>query len=501
MVHIGATAATAAGMWPTGTATGIGAGAAAGIGAGAAAGVGVRPYVELTFDAQGDAAPGAREAVFGIEATDLLVFAHGWNSDRSTAIRLFDRFYAPFADLVGTGVRLGYVGVVWPSIRFSDEPIPDFDARGALDGSGEPGHGAALDPPTRQALGAFWPGRAAELDRIAELLEERPTREADFTEFGALVRELAGVDGVGTGDDLAAAFAPREVPDFLTGDVLRVCREFTEALAEAGATFPGDRQGAADHHDAGAGHGAADHHDAGARHGAADSARPGLSAGGGARTLWNGAKEVLRQATYYQMKARAGVVGEHGLGPLLVELAARRPALRVHLIGHSFGGRVVSFALRGLPAGARNVKSLTVLQGAFSHYAFADSLPHDRGRGGALRGLQGRVDGPLTACHSPYDSSLKVFYPLASRMAGDSAGLLGFDERWGAIGHDGVRGVPGVPRLTLDTALRDGLPVAGCVSVDAGSVVRRGGAPSGAHSDICHEELARLVVVAGRMGR
>ncbi|WP_328297818.1 serine-threonine protein kinase [Streptomyces sp. NBC_00435] len=452
MVHIGATA----------TAAGIAAG----------------PYVELTYDAQGDAAPGAREALFGIEATDLLVFAHGWNSDRSTAVRLFDRFYAPFADLVGTGVRLGYVGVVWPSIRFSDEPIPDFDPHGALGGggvrgvggAGEPGHGPALDPTTRRALGAFWPGRTAELDRLGELLEERPAHEGAFAEFGALVRELAGVDGVGSGDDLAAPFAPREVPAFLTEDVLRVCRAFTDALAEAGVTFPADPSGG----------------------GPAEAAPP---------TLWNGAKEVLRQATYYQMKARAGVVGEHGLGPVLAELAVRRPALRIHLIGHSFGGRVVSFALRATPSGARNLKSLTLLQGAFSHYAFADSLPHDRGRGGALRGLQSRVDGPVTACHSPYDSSLKVFYPLASRIAGDSAGLLGFDERWGAIGHDGVRGVPGAPRLTLDAALRGGLPAAGCVSVDAGSVVRRGGAPSGAHSDICHEELARLVVVAGRMGR
>lgn len=459
------------------------------------AGIGVRPYLELTFDSDGDGAPGAREALFGIEATDLLVFAHGWNSERSTAIRLFDRFYAPFADLVGNGVRLGYVGVVWPSIRFADEPIPDFDARGAgargLLGAGgrtgpggrpgasgvlaEPGHGAALGPATRQALGAFWPGRAAELDRICELLEERPAEEGAFAEFGALVRELAGVDGVGAGDDLAAAFAPREVPAFLTEDVIQVCRSFTEALVEAGATLPGESPGGL--------------------------AGEGFSVGGGMRTLWNGAKEVLRQATYYQMKARAGVVGEHGLGPVLAELAGRRPALRIHLIGHSFGGRVVSFALRALPTGARNVKSLTLLQGAFSHYAFAESLPHDRDRAGALHGLQGRVDGPVTACHSPYDSALKVFYPLASRMAGDSAGLMGFDERWGAIGHDGVQAVPGAPRLTLDAALRGGLPAAGCVSVDAGSVVRSGGAPSGAHSDICHEDLARLVVVAGRMGR
>ncbi|KOV08481.1 serine-threonine protein kinase, partial [Streptomyces sp. XY533] len=202
-----------------------------------------------------------------------------------------------------------------------------------------------------------------------------------------------------------------------------------------------------------------------------------------------------------KMKKRAGVVGERGLGPVLAELAAGRPAMRFHLIGHSFGARVVSFSLRAVPDGARYVRSVTLLQGAFSHYAFADRLPHDKGRGGALRGLHRKVDGPVVACHSPHDSALKVFYPLASRMAGDSAGLLGFDERWGAIGHDGVQAVPGAPRLSLDTALREGVPAAGCVSVDAGSVVRRGGAPSGAHSDICHEELARVVVAAGRMGR
>ncbi|MFD4135037.1 serine-threonine protein kinase [Streptomyces goshikiensis] len=437
------------------------------IGIGIGAGVGVGPYEELTFDAEGDVDGGTREAVARIDATDLVVFAHGWNSDRSTATRLFDRFFAPFPELVGPAVRLGYVGVVWPSIRFSDEPIPDFDAPGAL---AEPGYGTALDPATRRALGAFWPGREAELDRVAELLEERPESEAALIEFGALLRELAGVDVAdavgavagGSGSGLGVG-----VPAMFAEDALAVFRDFAEALAAAGGPA-GD---------------------------------PGLTAGGALRALWGGAKEVLRQATYYEMKKRAGVVGERGLGPVLTELAGRRPGLRIHLIGHSFGGRVVSFALRAVPDGARYVKSLTLLQGAFSHYAFADRLPHDKARGGALRGLQRRVDGPVVACHSPYDTSLKLFYPLASRMARDSAGLFGFDERWGAIGHDGVQAVAGAPRLNLADVLRAGLPGSGCVSVDAGSVVRRGGAPSGAHSDVCHEELARVVVAAGRMGR
>ncbi|MEU5809837.1 serine-threonine protein kinase [Streptomyces sp. NPDC047718] len=445
-------------------------GMAGAAGTAGAAGIGVGPYAELAFDAEGDPDGAALRAVAALEATDLLVFAHGWNSERSTSTRLYDRFFAPFPGLVGPGVRLGYVGVVWPSIRFSDEPIPDFDSPAALT---EPGDGTALDPATREALGAFWPGRGAELDRIAELLRERPGSAEALAEFGTLVRELAGAgDGSGSGSGSGS----REVPAIFAEDVRTVCRALADGFAAAGGPTGEDPA-------------------------AEDPAGPGFALGDVPRGLWRGAKELLRQATYYQMKKRAGVVGERGLGPVLAELAGRRPDLRVHLIGHSFGARLVSFALRAVPDGAGYVKSVTLLQGAFSHYAFTDRLPHDRDRGGALRGLQHRVDGPVVACHSAHDAALGVFYPLASRTAGDSAGLLGFDERWGAVGYDGVQAVPDVPRLTLDQALRDGVPAAGCVSVDTASVVRRGGPPAGAHSDICHPELARVVVSAGRMGR
>jgi hypothetical protein len=37
------------------------------------------------------------------------------------------------------------------------------------------------------------------------------------------------------------------------------------------------------------------------------------------------------------------------------------------------------------------------------------------------------------------------------------------------------------------------------VNVDVAEVVKRGGPPAGAHSDICHRELAQLVVAAGRI--
>ncbi|MFD9073050.1 serine-threonine protein kinase, partial [Streptomyces lasiicapitis] len=229
---------------------------------------------------------------------------------------------------------------------------------------------------------------------------------------------------------------------------------------------------------------------------------PGAAAGqdllgGLRRRLWNGAKELLRQATYYSMKRRAGAIGQLGLGATLGLLARDVPDIRVHLVGHSFGARLVAYGLRGMPAGVRCVKSATLLQGAFSHYAFSARLPHDRSRGGALHGVQRRVDGPLMCCYSRHDDALGKFYPLASKLAGDSSSFLGLWERWGALGFDGIKAVDGARRVKLGETL----PALGCVSVDTAAVVRRGGLPDGAHSDICHEELARAVCAAGRIAR
>jgi len=102
--------------------------------------------------------------------------------------------------------------------------------------------------------------------------------------------------------------------------------------------------------------------------------------------LWSGALEVLRAATYFEMKQRAGAVGAAGLGPLVGRLHATQPDLRVHLLGHSFGARLVSYALSGLPqdGGPSPVKTVFLLQGAFSHFAFAASLPQDPARSGGL---------------------------------------------------------------------------------------------------------------------
>ncbi|MGW1251934.1 serine-threonine protein kinase [Streptomyces sp. NPDC002535] len=408
----------------------------------------VEPYREITFDKEGDGPAGQPAALAALARqglTDLVVFAHGWNSSPAGATRLCSDFFEPFPGLLAPGVEAGYAGVIWPSMMFTGEPVPDY-----------------------RALVTVLPEKEPVLDRLTELLATAPADEAAFTEFGALLRELTDV--AADGDGRAAAAGPREpVPAFLVADPLEVCALFTEAL-EADA-------------------------DAAEGFGPAEGIRVGLG------RYWKGAREVLRQATYYVMKKRAGRVGESGLGPLLGEVARAAPRVRVHLVGHSMGARLVAYALKGLPSGTRPVASVTLLQGAFSHYAFAARLPHDPGRAGALRDLQNRVRGPVVACYSRHDTALGVFYPLASRLAGDSAsltraaGLLGSDDpRWAAIGHDGVQAVPGTAVRPLAAVLRDGVPASGCVSVDTADVVR-------SHSDICRAELARVVVSAARTGR
>ncbi|KUN00907.1 serine-threonine protein kinase [Streptomyces yokosukanensis] len=426
-------------------------------------GMSVTPYWELTFDADGDVDGAERDRLVaqvgehGVR--DLIVFAHGWNNDRSGATALYRRFFAPIPGLAPRA-RIGYVGVIWPSMQFSDEPIPDFPKAVAATAPPTP----ALDPDTRRALAAVFPDRADLIDRLARTLDERPDGAQGLAEFGRLVRELVDAGpGPGTADT-----EEEGEPRVFTEDAATACGEFAEALAAVRS--------------------------------------PGApSQGFSIPNPWEGAKELLRQATYYRMKGRAGTVGERGLGPVLGALAGAAPGVRVHLAGHSFGGRLVSFALRGLPDGVRSVKSVTLLQGAFSHYAFADRVPQAPDKAGALKGRQRRIDGPLVCCHSHFDAALGTFYPLASRLAGDDRSCVGGEiaavlgPQWGAMGHDGVQAVPGTAQLDLAAALNGPLPASGCVNVDAAAVVRRGGPPTGAHSDIVHPELARLVLAAGRI--
>jgi hypothetical protein len=418
-----------------------------------------QPHWEVSFDERGKANQGEIDTLLaelsGRNLTDLFVFSHGWNSDRRQARRLYQLYFQQVPGLLarsGGQARVGTLGVVWPSKRWADEPEPTATA----DGGGAAGLGdgppapPASDAALVEDLKDVFAGddRAQVLDELARLLEERPDDPAALARFQSLMGELAGAE------DAEAAGEDQGEQALLEDDPEEVFGRFADAVPQTGEG------------------------------GAAGIGNP-------FGRLWNGAKEALRQLTYFEMKKRAGVVGKQGLGPLLGRIAQADPDLRIHLMGHSFGARLVSFALAGLPDPARSpVKSLYLLQGAFSHFAFADALPMDRSRGGALKGMTARVDGPLVASFSVHDTAVGKLYPLASLSSrDDSAGLEDRLFRWGGIGHDGAQAVDATvaPLGPVGT----GYPFSRgrFVNLDGNAIVNRGGPPAGAHSDIFHPEL------------
>ncbi len=417
-----------------------------------------RPHWEVGFDERGTPNQGEVNALLselpGRDLTDLLVLAHGWNSDRGQARRLYQLYFQQVPGLLAQGgsqARVGTLGVVWPSKRWADEPEPT----GELAGGGAAGLGdaavPALPPPDLvEDLKDVFTGddQRRALDELAGLLAERPEDPAALARFQDLMGELTR-----TADDDPAGEDHGETA-LLTDEPQEVFGRFADAvpqIGEGGAAGLGDAFG----------------------------------------RLWNGAKEALRQLTYFEMKKRAGVVGRQGLGPLLGRIHQADPEVRIHLLGHSFGARLVSFALAGLPDPANSpVKSLYLLQGAFSHFAFADALPTDRSRGGALKGMAARVDGPLVASFSVHDLAVGKLYPLASLTArDDAAGLEDQLFRWGGIGHDGAQAVDATVATLGPVGTGYPFQRGRFVNLDGNAIVNRGGPPAGAHSDIFHPEL------------
>jgi hypothetical protein len=439
------------------------------------------PFWELTFDADGDPDVAARDAFLADVAarglTDVIVFAHGWNADRRVATELYQRFFGLLGPQLPATARrsVGLAGVVWPAQRWADEPIPDFLAAGpAAAGTadlGEPGADPApadptLDAATLAQLTELFPAAAAPLTTMAALLAGPPT-DAALTAFhrelGAFSRLAGPAADDGEGDKAGAAL-PAGEPRMLLDEPADLFDRFRAALVAEGAVLDD---------------------------GAGGAAGLGDVLGG----LLHGAKEALRQATYWQMKGRAGTVGRKGLGPLLGRLPA---GVRCHLVGHSFGARLVSFALLGLPDGPSPVRAVTLLQGAFSQFAFAAPLPFDAARRGALAGAPDRVAGPVVACFSEHDDAVGRFYPLASFAAQeDSAGAVDPSSRWGGIGANGAQGVGAVLEALRPVGASYGFLPGAVLNVDASGVVRAGGPPSGAHSDIVHPELTWVVLAAG----
>jgi hypothetical protein len=408
-------------------------------------------YYELDFNADGTLSSdgGLPEAVQAGGIQDVFVLSHGWNSGVDSARSMYQGMFTLLAgmipDRLGTSIA---VGIIWPSLLFPDDdpatapPVPSTGQQLA----------AALAP-------AF-PQQQQNVATLGQLLDQRPQDSASLEQFHTLA------SGLVTSPPLAPEDAgPQAAITADTAAVFGNAAAMSKTPASSAQAIP----------------------------------NPFTS-------LWNGAEQVLRTMSYYEMKNRAGVIGRNGLGPVIGKLAAADAGIRVHLMGHSFGARLVSYSLSGLPPAATGanspVQTLLLIQGAFSHYSFANPVPNFLVSGpGALSAFARNVNGPLLATFSAADRACGWWYPAASMLAHqDAESVDDLAAQWGAMGHDGYQQSPPGTTVTLAAQGTEyNFQPATCYLLDANAVICADQSPfSGAHSDIQHAQVVWPVVDASR---
>ncbi len=369
------------------------------------------PFNRAQVESLLDAAPGF---------TDAVIVAHGWNNNTEDARKLCGDLFRSLDRVIGTGRgpdisarRLCGVRILWPSKKFEDADL--------IPGGGA----AAADAREATALGVQLQALKHDPERLGSE-EVDPSREVALDEAIALIPDLeqAGaqrrfVEILRSLCDRAESHPDDGSDDFFGRDPVELFRDLSEPVE---APPPPAAGGAAALNPAGGAAGFGDFLE-------------------GARSA---ARRLANYTTYYQMKERAGVVGARGLGPLLSQLRGRANDLRIHLVGHSFGGRLVTAAAHSLARETPAV-SLTLLQAAYSHNGLAQRF-NGRDDGFFRRLLsERRASGPVIISHTKNDTAVGVAYPLVSRIARDNASSFGDqNDPYGGMGRNGAKHTPEV---------------------------------------------------------
>jgi hypothetical protein len=446
------------------------------------------PAFEVMFDTDGNLVdPNAQaEAMtyFGSGAgkviDDVIVISHGWNNDIAEARTLYSDF---FTALGGVSQKMpqqrtfGVVGLFWPSKKFADPSLI-------------PGGAAGLADPSAVTV-------SAQLDQFAVLFAADPSTPAKIAHLKALVPVLSV--STSAQDDYVVTLASMIPKPRYEGDEgLDAARFAVDAtpghivlsmLASPVPTATTPQPGAS-----------------------AIAASPGKPAAGtgGAAGLFGGITSAAARLgdlfTYYTMKDRAGIVGRTGAVALIRALRGARANApqRVHLAGHSFGGRLVTAAANSLNGGSalETVNSMTLLEAAYSHNGIAKNWD-GKGNDGTFRSVitGAKVTGPILITHSSHDLPVGVAYPMASRLANQVAAALGGpNDPYGGMGRNGAQHTPEVlGDFPLAAVMQGGYPPLPAQPALPWIVNIRGDGPAPlptitSHSDVAKPEIAYVML-------
>lgn len=439
------------------------------------------PYFELDFTKDGTVFdPAAVDALLtGLttdQTTDLLVISHGWNNDIADARNLYQHLVpliaAEIRKLPALATRkFAVLGVLWPSKKFADE---ELTAGGAASITTASASDALVD--RLRELQDFFDGddTAHSIQQaIAEAsrLDRDPNARIRYVALmKAIVARMTHIPD-SEPEDVAAGHLNREPPDALLTRLSDV--ELDGPAGLEGANAVGTTMGLQRTEEQGGASGLLDF-----------------------SGFLNGARNLLNFTTYYQMKARAGQVGVLGLNPVLVRVKAAVPACRLHLIGHSFGARLVTAATAGpTDSSVLPVATLSLLQGAFSHYGFAEN--YQNGKNGFFRSVltQHKVTGPIIISQTHNDTAVGLAYAIASRVADQIGAAVGdANDLYGGMGANGAQKTPGAStQFTLNGGSPFAFQPGTLYNLNADATIRD-------HSDICHPEVGRAITSAIAVG-
>jgi len=156
-------------------------------------------------------------------------------------------------------------------------------------------------------------------------------------------------------------------------------------------------------------------------------------------TIAGGVGQFLNLTKWYVMKDRSGTVGANGVAAAVRALHDNRPGIRIHLVGHSLGGRLMASCAKALGDPPKvQPDSLMLLEAAFSHFGFSPDNGH--GNTGFFRDVIAKqvVKGPFLSTFSAQDTVVGTAYSIMSRLAGDNIREIGdASDEFGGIGRNG----------------------------------------------------------------
>jgi len=418
------------------------------------------PFYVIPFDKNGRCkGPKTREHLINSVAQDgfsnIFLFSHGWNNTWGDAVENYEKFISNFQHVKPANSPLDapdykpvLIGITWPSTSL----VMPWERGPGIQSATPNARPPDFDHQVRD--------QQDELDVVAELLPEEDVDE--FYRIASSDQSMSQLDAVKLANMLAPLYGQVEDPidsddDTPTPDELI---EFWKGpLMDAKSSTMN-------------GAGAAAPAPAGIFDSLPDPRSP------------------IRVFTVWKMKDRAGKVGATGVAKLLGDLLQASSTSKTHLIGHSFGSKVllsaVSFA--NLP---RPVTSALLLQPAINAHCFSANVV-GKGFAGGYRPTLEQIEQPILSTYSSKDWPLTYTFHLALRGKGDLGETqiknINAPSEFAALGGFGPQGLTGDDYAPLDIKpIGDVYPLNGSTPEVYGI---RSDSAIGGHSEVVNEATA-----------